>query len=89
MSKAERELQRKVKKELNRIRREFDRTVHANLTEYLDTPDKDTGITMRDNVIAAMHRGYTVQVGLVLEEPDKETEVEAQAKASGIKIVKA
>ena len=89
MSKAERELKRKVEKELNRIRRGFDRTVHANLTEYLDKPDEETGITMRDSVIAAMHHGYGVKVGIVLEEPDEETEVEAQARASGIEIVKA
>ena len=89
MSKADREMKRKVEKELNRIRRDFDRTVHMNLTEYLDTEDEDTGITMRDTFIAAMHKGYGVKVGLVLEEPEPETELEAQAKASGIKIVKA
>ncbi len=89
MSKAERELQRKVEKELNRIRRDFDRTVHANLTEYLDKPDEETGITMRDSVIAAMHHGYGVKIGIVLEDPPEETEVEAQAKASGIEIVQA
>ncbi len=89
MSKAERELKRKVEKELNRIRRDFDRTVHTNLTEYLDTVDDETGITIRDTMLAAIHNGCDVKVGLVVEPPEQETEVEAQARTSGIEIVKA
>ncbi len=89
MSKAERELQRKIEKELNCIRRQFNRDVHANLAEYLDTLDEETGITIRDTMIAAIHNGCDVKVGLVVEPPEQETEVEAQARTSGIEIVKA
>ena len=86
---SEKKMQRRVEKELNRLRREFDRTIHGNLTDYLNDLDAGTGSTNRDTIIGAMHRGFGVKVGVQLQEPEPETEVEAQAKASGIEIVKA
>ncbi len=83
------DIDNKVQKELNRVRRDFDRTVHQMLTEYLDERDPDTGMTNRDTIIAAGHKGWGIAVGISLEEPHIETEVEAKAKASGIEIVKA
>ncbi len=80
---------RKIEKEVNRIRRDFDRNVHQMLTEYLDERDPDTGMTNRDTIIAAGHKGWGIAVGISLQEPELENEIEAQAKASGIEIVKA
>ena len=82
-------IKREVEKELNRLRRRFDRTIHANLTDYLNAPDPDTNMPNRDIIIVAMHKGFGVKVGVQLQEPEEETELEAQAKASGLEIVRA
>ncbi len=86
---SKKKMQREVEKELNRLRRRFDQTIHTNLTAYLDDRDPDSAVTNRDMCIGAMHKGFGVKVGVHLQEPEEPTEVEAQAKASGIEIVKA
>ena len=86
---SEKRQKRGIEKELNRLRRRFDRTIHANLTDYLNDHDPGTGATNRDTIIGAMHKGFGVKVGVQLQEPEEETEVEAQVKASGIEIVRA
>ena len=69
------------------IRRlEFDRDAITNLLAFLNEPDAETGITMRDQAMAARHAGCNVKVGMVIEEP---TAIEEQAKAIGIEIVPA
>ena len=83
------EIDAKVQKEVRRIRRDFDRTVHQMLTEYLEERDAGTNMTNRDTIIAAGHKGWGISVGISLQEPHIETEVEAKANPSGIEIVKA
>ena len=82
-------IQRGIDKAVRRERRRFDQMIHANLTDYLDQHDAGTGATIRDTIIGAMHRGFGVKVGVQLQEPEQQTELEAQAEASGIEIVKA
>ncbi len=79
------EIDKKIQKEVRRIRRDFDRTVHQMLTEYLNERDPSTGMMNRDTLIAAGHKGWGISVGISLQEPD----IESAAKASGVDIVKA
>ena len=80
----------RVAKEINRIRKEFRRTCHNELDDYLDQLDEQTGLPMLNTFIAYMGQGWSVAVGLKLTEPTQpETDIEQKAKESGIEIVKA
>ena len=80
---------RKQEKAMNRMRRQFRLRCHQMLDEYLSEQDPDRGIKRIDSFVGASLEGCYIAIGLVVTEPEEETDIEERAKASGIEIVKA
>ncbi len=72
-----------------RVRQQFRRQCHKMLDEYLSDTDGETSLPTIDMIIAYAGQGWGVSVGISLQEPAEETDIEAQAEASGIEVVRA
>ena len=85
----QKDIDARVAKEINRIRREFRTECHHQLNDYLDQKDEQTGLPIINTLIAYMGQGWGVAVGIKLTEPDEQTDIEQKAIESGIEIVRA
>ena len=87
----EQRLRKRVGDELDRLRAQFRATCHTQLDGVLDDLN-EYGSPMIDLMLAAATRfgyGIVIQVHAVQPPPEPETEIESQAKESGIEIVRA
>ncbi len=81
--------QKALDKEIGRQLRVWKRTLQQNFAEYLTEDDPETGLSRLHTIVAYAGQGYEIQVGVGLTAPEKPTELEERAAASGIEIVKA
>ena len=85
----ENNVDQKQQKALNRVRQQFRRQCHKKLDEYLSEKDTVTDLPAIDMILAYVGQGWACSVGISLTEAEQETEVESEAKKSGIEIVRA
>ena len=83
------DIERKVAKELTKIRNAFLIQCHSQLTAQLAELDPVTDMPLMDVLLSYVSQGWGVHIGIALIQPEEETGIEAQARESGIEIVKA
>jgi hypothetical protein len=89
MQTSEERRQKALDKELARIRRTTIATLHSRLDDYLTEIDPETSVPRLDTIIAYGGQGWGIAVGISLQQPEDQTELEVQSASSGINIVQA
>lgn len=86
----EKRVRRGLQKAVDKLRTDFMRDIHIDLTTYLLQEDEVSGMALLDVLVGYRGQGWRVVIGVSLVAPEgAEPTIEDQARARGIEIVKA